>query len=91
MTNTLVEETQGEQNPTGNKKSVGVIGVPLSYGASMAGVDIGPAALRVARLIERIGALGYDVRDLGDLHLERARSYPRHGDTLKYLDPIASA
>lgn len=91
MANTVVEETQGEKNATGNKKSVGVLGVPLSYGASMAGVDIGPAALRVARLIERIADLGYDVRDLGDLPLERARSIAKQGEKLKYLDLIASA
>src|SRR5919112_1634677 len=36
------------------KKAVTILGVPLGYGASMAGVDIGPAALRVARLNQRI-------------------------------------
>jgi arginase len=53
------------------KKAVTILGVPLGYGASMAGVDIGPAALRVARLNQRIARLGYSVRDLGDMRLER--------------------
>ena len=35
----------------------------------MAGVDMGPAALRVARLNERIAELGYEVCDVGDLRV----------------------
>ena len=31
-------------------QTVSILGVPLAYGASMAGVELGPAALRVARL-----------------------------------------
>jgi len=38
------------------RKAIGILGVPLGYGASMAGVDMGPAALRVARLKQRIKA-----------------------------------
>jgi arginase len=90
MTDTLVEISREEQS-AGTKQSVGVIGVPLSYGASMAGVDIGPAALRVAGLIERIGALGYDVRDLGDLPVKRARTAAKADDKLKYLTLIHEA
>jgi arginase len=72
-------------------KRVRMLGVPLGYGASMAGVDIGPAALRVARISERIAALGYDVDDLGDLHLVRPRSHPKPQDQLKYLAEITAA
>lgn len=91
MSGVLVADQHGSTQTTGGKKSVGVLGVPLAYGASMAGVDMGPAALRVARLIERIASLGYDVRDLGDMHLERARVSAKQGDKLKYLDAIARA
>jgi arginase len=89
----VVEETDLKKNfnTTGGRKSVGVLGVPLSYGASMAGVDMGPAALRVARLIERVGNLGYWVRDLGDLALDRSRSTAKRDDKLKYLNQIKSA
>jgi arginase len=73
------------------KKAVGVIGVPLAYGASMAGVELGPAALRVARLNRRIAQLGYKVRDLGDLHVEDAHTAPDSGDKLKYLPQISAA
>src|SRR4030095_5330846 len=73
------------------KKSVGILGVPLGYGASLAGVDMGPAALRVARLKQRIATLGYTVRDLGDLRIEQPESVPDEQDKLKYLDEITSA
>ena len=57
----------------------------------MAGVDIGPAALRVARLNERIAALGCTIRDLGDLRLERPTSHPPANDKLKYVKEIHDA
>jgi arginase len=73
------------------KKAVSILGVPLGYGASMAGVDMGPAALRVARLNQRIANLGYSVRDLGDLRLERPQVIPQPGDKLKYVQEISAA
>jgi arginase len=72
-------------------KAVSVLGVPLGYGASMAGVDMGPAALRVARLHQRISRLGYSVQDLGDMRLERPQSHPQEGEKLKYVREIGSA
>src|SRR5689334_14254595 len=73
------------------KKSLSILGVPLGYGASMAGVDIGPAALRVARLTQRIARLGYSVRDLGDMRLERPQVVPEEGEKLKYVREISNA
>src|SRR5262245_37937194 len=72
-------------------KHVSIIGVPLGYGASMAGVDMGPAALRVARLDQRIEALGYEVHDLGDMRLDRPRKAPEPNDKLKYVRQISNA
>ena len=57
----------------------------------MAGVDMGPAALRVARLNQRIAGLGYSVDDRGDLRLERPRTYPDEGEKLKYVREISNA
>lgn len=72
----------------GTGKSVSVLGVPLHFGQSMAGVDLGPGAIRVAGLAERITRLGYEVNDRGDLPIERPRSVPAAGDKLKYLAEI---
>lgn len=68
-----------------------MLGVPLGYGASMAGVDMGPAALRVARITQRIARLGYSVRDLGDMRLERPQSFPEEDEKLKYVREISNA
>ena len=68
-----------------------ILGVPLGYGASMAGVDIGPAALRVARLNQRIARLGYSVHDLGDMRLERPQTHPEVDEKLKYVREISNA
>jgi arginase len=73
------------------KKAVSFLGVPLGYGASMAGVDMGPAALRVARLHQRIARLGYSVQDLGDMRLERPQTFPEVDDKLKYVREINNA
>jgi len=70
------------------KRSVSILGVPLGFGASMAGVDMGPAALRVARLNQRIARLGYSVEDRGDLRLQRPQTFPEEGEKLKYLREI---
>src|SRR4029453_6423011 len=73
------------------RRAVSILGVPLGYGASLAGVDMGPAALRVARLNQRINNLGYSVRDLGDLRLDRPHVIPEPQDKLKYVNEIRHA
>jgi arginase len=57
----------------------------------MAGVDIGPAALRVARLNQRIAQLGYEVRDLGDMRVPRPPYLSQPGAKAVYLQEISSA
>ena len=72
-------------------KAVSILGVPLGYGASMAGVDMGPAALRVAHLNQRIARLGYSVHDRGDLRLDRPQTFPDVANKLKYVREISNA
>jgi arginase len=88
MVATLSLEIVTESKP---KKGVAIIGVPLAYGASMAGVELGPAALRVARLTRRLTQLGYTVRDLDDLEVEEEQTVPNPGDKLKHLREIRDA
>jgi arginase len=92
MTAALAETDLKNERPEAHlPRPVSILGVPLGFGASMAGVDMGPAALRVARLNQRIAQLGYEVHDLGDLHLNRAQATPEPGDKLKYLSEITTA
>jgi arginase len=44
-----------------------IIGVPLDLGGNRRGVDMGPSALRIAGLAERLASLGLQVIDEGDL------------------------
>ena len=55
---------------------IAVIGVPLDLGAGRRGVDMGPSAIRVAGLDDRLSALGYQVEDLGNLPVEQPESLP---------------
>jgi len=88
----LADQAQGNNIVKRNLDgSVGILGVPLGFGASMAGVDMGPAALRVAKLHQRIAELGYSVTDFGDLHPERPQTFAAQDDKLKYLAEISKA
>jgi arginase len=87
VTENLLAEKATEVKP---QRPVSILGVPLGYGASMAGVDMGPAALRVARLNQRIAELGYEVNDLGDMRLDRPKVLPQPAEKLKYLKEITN-
>src|SRR5882762_7924287 len=91
MAEAVVADQKANKAGSRTLKAVDILGVPLAYGASMAGVELGPAALRVARLNRRIAELGYKVRDLGDLHVEPSQSIPEPGAKLKYLQEISAA
>jgi arginase len=75
----------------GAGRRVSILGMPLGLGCSLPGVDIGPAALRVARLNQRIAQLGYEVRDLGDLRIERPQTVAETAEKAKYLHEISRA
>ncbi|CDM65343.1 arginase [Pyrinomonas methylaliphatogenes] len=75
---------------TERNKRVAILGVPLNFGGSMAGVELGPAALRLARLQQRIRGLGYEVLDLGDLRIEHPNYVAAADDRAKYLREISA-
>jgi arginase len=83
-------ETQSRRRP-GDGRRVSIIGAPCGFGASIAGVDLGPAAMRVAGLRRRVAQLGYEVRDLGDLRFDCPTEPPPHGEKLRYLREIKDA
>src|SRR2546421_3156670 len=75
----------------GAGRRVSILGVPLGFGSSLAGVDIGPAALRVARINQRLAQLGYEVRDLGDMRIARPQSAGEFAGKANYLNEISAA
>ena len=71
--------------------SISIIGAPLDLGQGRRGVDMGPSAVRVANLNERIRGLGYDVEDLGNIAAPQAESSPAGDPHAKYLAQIGAA
>jgi len=73
-------------------REVHVIGVPMDLGAGRRGVDMGPSALRLARLSRTLEELGYAVTDLGNVEVAVPESYARGGAGAPlYADVIAAA
>ena len=70
-------------------KPVHLIGVPLDLGGNRRGVDMGPSALRIAGLGERIVGLGRAVVDKGDLHAPIAETRTPSDARKKYVAEIA--
>lgn len=69
-------------------KKIRIVGAPIDLGAGRRGVDMGPSALRVARIGESLRELGYQVEDGGDVAVRNPEEQP-HGDPrLKYREPI---
>ena len=70
-------------------KPVHIIGVPLDLGADRRGVDMGPSALRIAGLGDRIAALGYAVTDRGNLGAPIRETLRPGEPAKKYIGDIA--
>lgn len=70
------------------KETITIIGFPIDLGAGRRGVDMGPSALRIANLNQRLISLGYDVIDVGDISIQTAEQQKIINPTLKYLDEI---
>ncbi len=68
---------------------VRVIGVPLDLGSGRRGVDMGPSAIRIAGLGERLAALGCDVSDQGDIAAPSPETHDPRDPTKKFVREIA--
>ena len=66
-----------------------IIGVPMDLGQSRRGVDMGPSALRVGGLQQRIKQLGHQVEDIGNVPVKQAEEQPYGEKRAKYLNEIA--
>ncbi len=68
---------------------IAVIGAPMDLGAGRRGVDMGPSAVRLAGLHEKLTALGYQVEDLGNVLVDQPESAPEGSSHARYLPQIA--
>ena len=69
--------------------SVSILGIPMDLGAGRRGVDMGPSALRLARLAPTLRELGHRVTDLGNVEVPVPEAVP-NPNGLHYADAIAS-
>ncbi|HEV8702047.1 MAG TPA: arginase [Candidatus Polarisedimenticolia bacterium] len=75
----------------GHGRGVDLIGVPLDLGAGRRGVDMGPSAFRLTGLAGRIRALGFDVRDRGNVPVPNPEGLDPGDPRKRYIGPIAAA
>lgn len=69
-------------------RAIDMYGVPMDLGADRRGVDMGPSALRIAGMVEKIQALGHEIVDRGNVDvasMETAKTGPKKA---KYLNEI---
>jgi len=69
-------------------KAVEIIGVPLDLGANMRGANMGPSAIRIADLHQKIAVLGYSIVDAGDLEVPVRDTLPDAAKAAKFLPQI---
>ena len=82
-------EASGEVVQPFSRRSIRILGVPLDMGASRRGVDMGPSALRVAGLNQKLAELGYLADDLGNIIVDQPESLPTGPVHARYLPQIA--
>lgn len=69
-------------------RTVTIIGFPMDLGAGRRGVDMGPSALRIADIGDKLTQLGYTVVDEGDVPVRTQEVQTIHDAKLKYLPEI---
>ncbi len=74
--------------PNIDPRHIRIIGVPLDLGQSRRGVDMGPSAMRVAGLEAKLEALGYEVKDVGNVPVALAETKSEGDPHAKYLKEI---
>ena len=68
-----------------------VLGVPMDLGSGRRGVDMGPSAIRIAGLEDRLRELGHTVVDEGDLTIRNMEALKVGDVRARYLGEIARA
>ncbi len=69
-------------------KTVNLIGFPMDLGAGRRGVDMGPSALRISGIKEKLERLGYSVVDSGDIFIQIMERQKITNPKLKYINEI---
>ena len=70
------------------KENISIIGFPIDLGSGRRGVDMGPSAMRIAGLQNKLKNLGYKVTDTGDIKIEIMEKQKTGNPKLRYIDEI---
>ena len=73
------------------KLQISLIGVPLDYGQSRRGVDMGPSAMRYAGAVGRLEAIGHEVEDEWNIYVGAAAGDKPSHSNLKNLEEVVQA
>jgi arginase len=68
-----------------------ILGVPMDLGSGRRGVDMGPSAIRIAGLDQRLSELGHKVVDDGDVVIKNMEELKVGNEHARYLGEIARA
>ncbi len=71
-----------------HSKVVNIIGFPMDLGADRRGVDMGPSAIRIAGIKEKLEKLGYKIIDSGDIYIQIMEKQKIINSQLKYITDI---
>src|SRR5437870_4885962 len=79
-----------------NGRKVGLLGIPLGFGAGQTGSELGVSAMRVSKtrgrhLGENIAELGYEVSDVGDVEIVRPGYAADDSENPKYLGAMLAS
>jgi arginase len=70
---------------------VHLLGVPMDLGSGRRGVDMGPSAIRIAGVADRLTELGHKVVDEGDVVIKNMEELKVGNERARYLGEIARA
>jgi len=71
--------------------NIHLLGVPMDLGAGRRGVDMGPSAIRIAGVSEKLQSLGHTVVEEGDISTKIPEQQKVKNPKLKYLSEIVRA
>ncbi|HAP35655.1 MAG TPA: arginase [Bacteroidetes bacterium] len=71
--------------------NIHILGVPMDLGAAHRGVDMGPSAIRIAGVSEKLQLLGHTVIEEGDISIKIPEQQKVKNPKLKYLSEIVRA
>ena len=67
---------------------IGIIGAPVDLGQQRRGVDMGPSAIRIARLGEGLESLGHRVKDFGNIQAADMATATMGDSDARYLRDV---